>query len=395
MTTELQPIVLFVEDDIVVADTYKRYLENEPIKLRHVNTGASAIKYLQQAIPVAILLDLELPDMDGIDILKYIKQHQLGCAVIVIMAENSIDVVVKIMRYRVFDFLEKPLSAERIITTLRKALHNQQLRYPIKINTNYSSLPKVRQYHKFIGTSPLMQEIYQTIGKVAKSDATVLITGESGTGKELCADAIHQESHRRNKPFIVFNCTTVPHGLMESKLFGHVKGGFTGAENRQGIASLANGGTLFLDEIGDMDLDLQRKLLRFVETNCFHKVGSDKLETVDIRFLWATNHNLPLEIKAGRFREDLYYRLKTITIRLPPLRQRGEDVLLLAQTFLDKYSNKAEKKFKGFGLRAEKLLLHYEWPGNVRQLQKCIEGVVLLNEDEKVTSEMLLATLVD
>lgn len=390
MGTELQPIVLFVEDDIVVADIYKSYLENEPIKLKHVDTAVAATNYLQQAIPAIILLDLGLSNLDGINILKYIKQHQLDCAVIVITAENSMDVIVKIMHYGIFDFLEKPLSREQLFTTLRKALYHQQLRKSIEM-----SPPPVRQYHKFMGASPPMQKIYQTIDKVAKSDATVLIMGESGTGKELCAEAIHQESHRRDKPFVVFNCATVPRELMESQLFGHVKGSFTGAEYRQGIAALANGGTLFLDEIGEMDWSLQRKLLRFVETNCIDKIGSDQLETVDIRFLWATNRNLPLEVKAGRFREDLYFRLKTISIRLPPLRQRGKDVLLLAQMFLDKYSSRAGKNFKGFSVRAKKLLLHYQWPGNVRQLQKCIEGVVLLNEDEEVTSDMLLATLAE
>jgi two-component system repressor protein LuxO len=239
-------------------------------------------------------------------------------------------------------------------------------------------------------------EIYQTIDKVAKSDATVLITGETGTGKELCAYAIHQESLRRDKPYIVFNCAAIPADLMESQLFGHVKGAFTGADkNRVGAAAQADGGTLFLDEIGEMDLELQGKLLRFVETNGFHKVGSDQLETVDIRFLWATNRHLPTEIKAGRFREDLYYRLKTIPIQLPPLRDRGDDVLLLAQAFLTKYSQPEKKFNNGFDQLAEKLLLHYKWPGNVRQLQKCIEGLVLLNEGEKVTSQMLLAALTD
>jgi DNA-binding NtrC family response regulator len=239
-----------------------------------------------------------------------------------------------------------------------------------------------------------MQDIYQTIDKIAKGDATVLITGETGTGKELCADAIHQESLRRKKPFIVFNCAAIPPNLMDSKLFGHVKGAFTGADRaRKGAALSANGGTLFLDEIGEMDFELQKKLLRFVESKSFNQVGSDKLETVDIRFIFATNRHLPTEVRAGCFREDLYYRLSSIIIQLPPLRDRGDDVLLLAQKFLDKYRLQSKKKFQGFSIRAEKLLLHYTWLGNVRQLKCCIQNLVLLNEGEKVTSEMLIAAL--
>jgi DNA-binding NtrC family response regulator len=251
---------------------------------------------------------------------------------------------------------------------------------------------KNQQYHQLIGESPPMQDIYQTIAQVAKSNATVLIMGETGTGKELCAEAIHQESLRRKKPFVVFNCATNSSNLMDSELFGHVKGAFTGADKaRKGAALSANGGTLFLDEIGEMDYELQKKLLRFVETKSFNQVGSNQLETVNIRFIFATNRHLPTEMRAGRFRDDLYYRLTTIIIQLPPLRDRGDDVLLLAQKFLDKCSNK--KKFQGFSLMAEKFLLHYKWPGNVRQLKSCIQSLVLFNEAEKVTSEMLIAAI--
>ncbi len=241
-----------------------------------------------------------------------------------------------------------------------------------------------------------MQEIYQIIEKIAKCDVTVFITGETGTGKELCADAIHQQSLRRDKPYIVFDCATISHDLMESQLFGHVKSAFTGADKaRKGTALSANGGTLFLDEIGEMDLELQKKLLRFVEIKSFNQVGSDKLEMVDVRLIFATNRHLPTEVKAGRFRKDLSYRLNVISIRLPPLRDRERDVLLLAQAFVNKYAVKYHKNFKELTADAKEILLHYDWPGNVRQLQKCIEGLVLLNEGEKVTSEMLLAALAD
>ena len=390
MTIELRPTVLLVEDDFTTAQLCQRLMENEPIKLERVNTGATALRYLQHTTPAVILLDLDRPNMHGMEIIKYLKQHRLNCAILVVT--KSIEAVVNVMHYRITDFIEKPIQAAQLIATLHQALKGQQSNYPF----NTQPPQKIQQYHQFIGDSPPMREIYQTIDMVAKTDVTVLIAGETGTGKELCAHAIHQESLRRDKPYIVFNCAAIPGDLMESQLFGHVKGAFTGAsKNRVGAAAQANGGTLFLDEIGEMDLELQGKLLRFVETKDFHKVGSDQLETVDIRFLWATHRYLPTEIKAGRFREDLYYRLKTILIQLPPLRDRGDDVLLLAQAFLAKYSQ-SEKKFNnGFDQRAEKLLLHYKWPGNVRQLQKCIERLVLLNEGEKVTSQMLLAALAD
>jgi len=395
MKTKQQIPVLLIEDDVVIAETYKAYLEDEPIKLVHVKTGNTALTHLQQTIPKVILLDLGLPDMNGIEIIKHVKQHRLNCAIIVLTAKNAVEIVVEAMRYRIFDFLEKPVQANRLIATLHQALSAQQSRSPRSVNI-HSPPEKIQQYHQFIGASPPMQDIYHTIVQIANGNATVLITGETGTGKELCADAIHQESRRRRKPFIVFNCAAIPPHLMESEVFGHVKGAFSGAEKiRAGAALTANGGTLFLDEIGEMDLDLQKKLLRFVETKSFNQVGSDKKETVDIRFLFATNRHLHTEVKAGRFREDLYYRLKTITIPLPPLRDRGDDVLLLAQKFLDEYRLQAKKHFQGFDIRAERLLLHYKWPGNVRQLNGCIQSIVLMNNGNIVTSEMLIATLGD
>ena len=252
------------------------------------------------------------------------------------------------------------------------------------------------QYQKCIGNSPAMREVYRKIGRVAKSKASVFITGESGTGKELCADAIHQESPRQNKPFIAINCAAIPHNLMESELFGHVKGAFTGADkNRRGAASLADGGTLFLDEIGDMDLELQCKLLRFVQMGTFYKVGTSQLEKVDIRFICATNRYMLTEIQAGRFRQDLYYRLKVISIHLPSLRERGQDILLLAQTFLNQYAQQEHKVFKGFSPEAKKVFLHYDWPGNVRQLEYVIHNMVLLAEGDTISANMVRTTLAE
>jgi len=290
------------------------------------------------------------------------------------------------MQYGAFDFIEKPFKDERLVVTLHNALRQNALRQKV---ASYEKF-KRKQYHKMIGMSKPMQTIYQIIDNVATSDVSILITGESGTGKELCAEAIFRESKRKDKPFITINCAAIPKDLIESEIFGHVKGAFTNAiSDRQGAASQANRGTLFLDEIGDMDLQLQSVLLRFLQSGTFQKVGGDNLEKVDVRFICATNHDLLTEIQAGRFREDLYFRLNVIQIVLPALRKRGDDVLLIAQSFLQKFAQREGKSFSGFTTEVERILLNYDWPGNVRQLQNVIQNIVVLNESKQVAANML------
>jgi DNA-binding NtrC family response regulator len=392
MTTELHPTVLLVEDDLVVAECYKKYLENEPINLVHVNTGEAALRHLQQTTPAAILLDLGLPDISGMDILKSVSEQKLNCAVVVITMENSVNVVVEAMRYGAFDFLEKPCQDHRLVVTLHNALHQHHLSQQVEF---YEESGKRQQYHQFIGASAPMQAVYKMIGDVAASQAPILITGENGTGKELCADALHKESQRAAQPFVIFDCATVPKDLMESQLFGHVKGAFTGAHtDRQGIASSADGGTLFLDEIGEMSLDLQSTLLRFMQTKTFRKVGSDKLEQVDVRFICATNRDLEAEIQAKRFRQDLYHRINVVRIRLPALRRRGNDILRLAQTFLSNIAKLEERPCRGFSADAQEILNNYQWPGNVRQLKNVIYCALLTTaENEMITGELLRTTI--
>jgi two-component system repressor protein LuxO len=390
MKTKTQPIVLLVEDDIMTAECYKGYLENEPINLVHVDTGDAALLYLQQETPAAFLLDLGLPDMNGMDVLKLVYEQKLKCAVIVITAKNAVDVVVEAMHYGAFDFIEKPCKHNRLVVTLHNALHQHRLSQKVEFDEESC---KCQQYHEFIGVSKPMQTVYQAIDNVATSKASILITGENGTGKELCAEAIHKESKRAAK-FIVFDCAAVSKDLMESQLFGHVKGAFTNAiNNRLGAALQAEGGTLFLDEIGEIPLDLQSTLLRFMQTRTFRKVGSDKLERVDIRLIFATNRDLLAEVKVRRFREDLYHRINTIDIELPALRQRGQDILLLAKFFLHKFAKEEQKDFQGFNAEAERILLGYKWPGNVRELQNTIHNVVLLDKGKVITAEMLAAKI--
>ena len=247
-----------------------------------------------------------------------------------------------------------------------------------------------QHYHHLIGASKPMQLLYQIIDNVATSPVTILLTGESGTGKELCAQAIYQESQRAKKPFVVCNCASIPENLLESHLFGHVKGSFTGAISEQkGLVSQAEWGTLLLDEIGELSVAMQSSLLRFMQTKTFSKVGSPQLEKVDVRLICATNRNLLAEVEARRFREDLYYRINTVEIKLPALRERGPDILLLATFFLQKFAKQEQKAFQRFSLEAQRMLLDYRWPGNVRQLQNTINNIVLLNSGQVITAEML------
>ncbi|RKZ45032.1 MAG: sigma-54-dependent Fis family transcriptional regulator, partial [Gammaproteobacteria bacterium] len=307
--------LLIVEDNSTLIVAYQEYMLHEHYQIKYAETGTEAMGYIKKTVPDVILLDLGLPDMNGMEILKYVNEKKLPCTVVVVTAQGSIDVAVEAMRYKAFDFVEKPFDGQRLIVTIRNALRHQSLEQTVesykKTVENYKKkLLKRTQYHSLIGSSPPMQVLYQIINNAASSKATVFITGESGTGKELCADAIHKESPRKNKPFIAINCAAIPKELMESEIFGHVKGAFTSAiSERKGAALTANYGTLFLDEICEMSLDLQSKLLRFVQTGTVQPVGSTQLKKVDVRFICATNRDPLIEVQKGRFREDLYYRL--------------------------------------------------------------------------------------
>ncbi|MCP4696674.1 MAG: sigma-54-dependent Fis family transcriptional regulator [Gammaproteobacteria bacterium] len=391
MNTQAQPTVLLVEDDAITGIIYKEFLSGEDVKVIHAEIGAEALAHIQQAVPDVIFLDLGLPDMNGMEILKHVRQHKLNSIVIVITAQNSVDIVVEAMRLGAFDFLVKTILPERFKITLRNALRHHALSQSLDF---YEKLVKHKQCHNLVGTSRPMQTICHMISHIAASKASILITGESGTGKELCAEAIHQKSDRKDKPFVALNCAAIPNDLIENEIFGHLKGAFTGAlSERQGAAARADGGTLFLDEIAEMALPLQSVLLRFVQTGTFYKVGGDKLEKVDIRFICATNRDLLAEVAAKRFREDLYYRLGVIHIPLPPLRERDKDVLLLARAFLKENARAANKSFMDFTPEAESLLLHHAWPGNVRQLQNVIQNIVLLHEGKTVTPDMFPSSL--
>lgn len=383
--------VYLVEDSPSLAALYLNYLEKENYTVKLFDTGAGVLEQLEKETPDIVLLDLQLPDMSGMNILHQIHERGLNCSSIIITAHGSVDVAIEAMRFGAVDFVAKPFDATRLKVTMSNVLEKRQLSNMV---SHYKKTFQRDRFHRFIGSSLTMQAVFRVIETAAPSKATVFITGESGTGKELSAEAVHYESPRQGGPFVALNCAAIPRDLMESEIFGHVKGAFTGAvARRDGAASRANGGTLFLDEICEMDMDLQSKLLRFIQTGSFHRVGENKLEQVDVRFVCATNRDPLSEVKAGRFREDLYYRLNVIPLQLPPLRERGEDVLLIAANLLQRISDEEGKAFRGFAPAVADLFTSHRWPGNVRELENTIRNIVVLNNGVQVSSEMIPAHL--
>ncbi|HFD4275724.1 TPA: sigma-54-dependent transcriptional regulator [Vibrio parahaemolyticus] len=387
----MRPRVLLVEDSTSLAILYKQYVKDEPYDIFHVETGRDAIQFIERSKPQLIILDLKLPDMSGEDVLDWINQNDIPTSVIIATAHGSVDLAVNLIQKGAEDFLEKPINADRLKTSV--ALHLKRAKLEDLVENIQSTFDR-HNYHGFIGSSLPMQAVYKTIDAVAPTSASVFIVGESGTGKEVCAEAVHRQSDRRDKPFIAINCGAIPRDLMESEIFGHVKGAFTGATtDRKGAATLAHGGTLFLDELCEMELEMQKKLLRFLQTGTYTPLGGTKEMKVDVRIICATNRDPLKEVEEGRFREDLYYRVHVVPIDMPPLRERGSDIVTLAKHFLTTYAKEDKKKFSNIDTEAQHVIKHYEWPGNVRQLQNIIRNIVVLNNDEKITVAHLPAQL--
>jgi len=384
MTTK--PRLLLVEDTPSIMRLYHEVLKKIDVELIDAETGKRAIDILDETIPDVVLLDVELPDTNGLDILRRIKARNLPSAVIVITAHGSVKVAVEAMREGAYDFVMKPFPPDRLIVTVRNALERRRLQTLAAAN----EVAKEGKFCGLLGSSLPMRAVYHVIESAASSRATVFVTGESGTGKELCAQAIHQLSPRRDGPFVAVNCAAIPRELMESEMFGHVKGAFTGAiGSREGAIARAKGGTVFLDEICEMDLSLQVKLLRVIQSGEFQKVGGSETEHADVRYVCATNRDPWSEVQAGRFREDLYYRLHVVPCAMPPLRGRDDDVLLLARHFLALYSTEEGKAFTDFDEGAVRALARYPWPGNIRELQNVLRNAVLFNPGGLVTEAML------
>lgn len=371
--------ILIVEDLQTLSIAYAAQLEKAGYQAVIAPTAAEALANLKCGGDfAAILLDLQLPDADGLDVLRNHPEWLERFPVIVITADASLARAIAAMRLGAFDYLVKPLSEARLVAAVDSAV---TMRVAVKSNTaGNAKKPGGHQFAGFIGQSSQMLEIYRQIGLVADSRATVMITGETGTGKEVCAETIHHQSGRSDGPFIAINCGAIPDNLLESEIFGHMKGAFTGAtESRIGAAQAADKGTLFLDEVCEMPLQLQVKLLRFLQTGTIQRLGSDRLEKVDVRIVCATNRNPLQEVAEGRFREDLYYRLAVIPLEMPPLRQRGSDIRLLADAFLARFSDEVGKTFSPLTADHYAALERYSWPGNVRELQNVMLRAVLLN----------------
>lgn len=381
--------LLLVEDTSSLAMVYRSVLEKNSYEVVACDTILQARAEMDRQKFSVILLDLSLPDGDGMALIAEIIQG--GAKVIVITANGSINRAIEAMREGAFDFLVKPFDEKKLLGAVWNAMQVQAEGPPTPMA---APVREASEYHGFLGTSPAMQHIYNMIENIGRSSATVFITGESGTGKEVAAKAIHAVSTRAKKPFVPLNCGAIPADLLESEVFGHLKGSFTGAiANKIGAAEAASGGTLFLDEICEMDLSLQTKLLRFLETSKIQPVGSVAIKSVDARILCATNRDPLAEVKAGRFREDLYYRLHVVPIHMPPLRDRGDDINLIAEAVLKRFSAEESRDFERISPEVQRIFARYDWPGNVRQLLNVLRNVVVLHNGTHVLPDMLPAEI--
>lgn len=388
-------LVYVVEDSVASGTLYCSYLEAAGFRATLYKDGKSAMVAISQEMPDVIVQDVFLPDVSGMDVLNYAKRKNPDVPVIVITANSSIDAAVDAMRQGGFDFIEKPFNKDRLLMSAQAAVRVDQSGRAASVeksagaNANVSTgTTDIRDI--FVGESLPMQYVYKMLKSAASTKASVFVTGESGTGKELCALALHRLGARASGPFIALNCAAIPAELFESEIFGHVKGAFSGAmTDRKGAAELADGGTLFLDELCEMDLALQAKLLRFIQTGKFTPVGGSEERLADIRFVCATNRDPEQEVIKGNFREDLFYRLNVVPVHLPPLRDRGTDILSLAQRILEQKSRDNGRAFTAFGPDVKARLLSYDWPGNIRELQNMIEKAVVINEGDVLTLPML------
>ena len=372
--------ILVVDDERSTLDALSTILSREGHDVLTVASGQEALTQLQEEDLDLLLSDVKMPKMDGLALLRHVKVHHPGTVVIMMSGHQDVTAAVEAMKAGAFDYLVKPFGREDVLRTVQKALAHRLL-----LVENQALKRQVRYQiarAQVIGSSPAWRKICDMVEQIAPSRATVLISGESGTGKELIAALIHHLSPRADQPFITLNAAALPATLLEAELFGHEKGAFTGAQQRKpGRFELADGGTLFLDEIGDMPPEVQIKILRVLQDGAFERLGSTRTIRTDVRVVAATNKDLMQEVEAGRFRLDLYYRLNVITLQLPALRQRREDIPLLVVHFLRKYAEQNNKEVSGIQQQALQYLQHYEWPGNVRELENVIERAVVLAKE--------------
>ncbi len=377
--------ILIIDDEPGIRTVLTDILEDENYRVLSAADGLEGMDIIRNDSVDLVILDVWLPHKGGIDVLKEIKELHPDLNVIVISGHANIDMAVKAVKNGAFDFLEKPLSLDKVITLVGNSLELRDLK-----QENKQLRASLFQEDEMIGSSPQMEAIWERIHQSAASDAKVLITGENGTGKELVAREIHRRSRRAEASFIEVNCAAIPDTLLESELFGHERGAFTSAvSRRKGKFEIAHGGTLFLDEIADMTLSAQAKVLRAIQEQQFERVGGEKSIQVDIRLLTATNKNIEEEIAAGRFREDLFFRLNVVPIRVPPLRERVADLPLLVDYFMHKYNPLPDQPPRSFTSEAMKSLKHYSWPGNIRELKNFIERINIMTDEPEISAELV------
>ncbi len=372
--------LLVVDDERLIRWSLEQTLAKASYEVASASTGEEALAAVRQDPPDLVLLDLKLPDLDGLQVLQQIKELNTRIQVLIMTAYADVGTAVEAMKLGAYDYLPKPIDFESLAVTVRNALEASQLKRKVQFLSEKHLFP----YHfdRIVGTSRGLQDVIAVARKVARSEATtVLIEGESGTGKDLLAKAIHYESARAEEPLMEIACTAMPETLLESELFGHERGAFTDAKTqKKGLFEVAHGGTIFLDEIGDMSGGLQAKLLRILEERSFRRVGGTRDISVDVRVIAATNRDLRQAVESGAFRKDLYYRLQVVTITIPPLRARREDIPLLARHFLEYFSREFKKRLPRLSPEAERLLVQYEWPGNVRELRNVVERAMILED---------------
>jgi DNA-binding NtrC family response regulator len=385
------PSILIIDDDEAIRDSCSQALKKDGYKVKAAKDGMEGLRLFKEESFQVVLLDLRLPGADGMEVLSKIKEENPETPVIIITAYASIESAVEAMKRGAFNYLAKPFSPEELRVITRKALKSRE----VFLENIYlrEELEKKTEFDMVVGKSKPMQKVMDIVRRVAAAESTVLISGESGTGKELLAREIHSHSLRKNAPFVVVDCGALVETLFESELFGHVKGAFTGADaNKVGKFELAQHGTLFFDEISNISLEVQAKLLRAVEERKVSKVGSHRVITVDVRLMAATNRDLTQAIKEGSFRGDLFYRLNVVSLHIPPLRERKEDIPLLVKHFLEKYNSRIHKQtnqIKGVSPEAMEVFLHHDWPGNVRELENTVERLVVLSTGSYLEPEDL------
>ncbi len=387
--------LLICDDEANIVSGLKYAFEDEGYDVLTASDGQMAWEKINSNNIDLVITDLRMPGMSGYDLLKKISASYPTLPVIVLTGHGTIETAVETMRDGAIDFFTKPVDLEKLVLVVKKSISNSMLaEQNRKLTEEIDKLKRQQQYSKIIGKSNKVAQMMQIINQVAPTKASVLITGESGTGKELVADAIQALSTRKDKPFIKVHCASLSSSLLESELFGHEKGAFTGATSqKKGRFELADGGTIFLDEIGEIDLSTQVKILRVLQERQFERVGGEKTINVDVRIITATNRNLAEEVKNGRFREDLFYRLNVVHIEVPPLRERKGDIELLSLEFLKQFNEEDGRKIEGFSTAARKALISYDWPGNIRELKNSIESSVVLAKGNIIQLEDLPAQI--